>query len=442
MRVSMRAFVVFALAGVLSAPMTGAVASRGGDGTGRSQSQGGQFGTASLGHVGTVVQSETETDLETGDVTTYTRTDEYDNRGREYHSLEGVLLNGVWQWRTENTAEYGPYGIATLVRVSDGDGDGPGEAEVSVDTFLYDAKGVLVAVETANYGTDDVVDSIDREDFTRDRQGRQLTHHIEVAGEFGFVEDTTFTYDKHGNLTSSVSVIDWLDDPGSPDERFVDTAQYTASGSFLSGVTEFYVYDDDGQNPVLDSRETYQTTYGKAGLIASEHVTRDEGGDGTFESVTDYVYTYDKRGNEISSVQTRVEGGQTTVVTSLRTYDNHDRQLRFSFEETIDGVLDYRFESTDTFDTRGRFTGYTESEDLDGDGVVDSTVTQVVTGWDQRGRETSFQTTERDGEGTLLAQHDVTIEWFRYYQVRTSFHDVDGDGDYDTKLVRVVPLVG
>ena len=41
----------------------------------------------------------------------------------------------------------------------------------------------------------------------------------------------------------------------------------------------------------------------------------------------------------------------------------------------------------------------------------------------------------------MLAVHDVSIEWFRYYQVRTSFHDDDNDGTYDRKLVLVVPLV-
>ena len=41
----------------------------------------------------------------------------------------------------------------------------------------------------------------------------------------------------------------------------------------------------------------------------------------------------------------------------------------------------------------------------------------------------------------MLAVHDVSIEWFRYYQVRTSFHDEDNDGIYDSKLVLVLPLV-
>ena len=440
MTVFVRSVLVLAMAAALSAPMTGAVAGRnGGDGTGRSQSQGGQFGTASLGHVGTVTQSETETDLVTGDVTTFTRTDEYDNRGREIHSVEGVLVNDVWQWRGENTAEYGANGIARMVRVFDADGDGPGEAEVSVDTFVYDGKGVLTAIETANYGTDDVVDSTGHEDYTYDRQGRRLTHHTEVAGEFGFVEDTTFTYDRHGNLTSSESVSDWFDDPGAPDERFVDIAEYSRSGSFISGVADTYVYDDNGANPVL-TRDVFHATYGKQGLIASEHITHDEGGDGTIEGTGENVYGYDKRGNQTSSVQTTVEGGETRVTTVLRTYDNQDRELTFLFEDTVNGVLDYRRESADTYDTRGRFTGHTESEDVDGDGALDFGLTQVVTG-DSRGRVTSFHTTEDDGQGTVLVIHDVTIEWFRYYQVRTSFHDTDADGDYDTKLVRVVPLV-
>jgi hypothetical protein len=440
-QVFVRSLAVVALAGALSVPIPGAGAAPGGDGTGRSQSQGGQFGTAGLGHVGTVTQSESETDLVTGVVSTYLRTDTYDNRGRETHSLEGELVDDVWQWRAENTAEYGAYGIARMVRVFDADGDGDGEAETAVDTFVYDGKGVLVAIVSDYYGTDDVVDYTDREDYTRDRQGRRLTTHVEVAGDFGFVEDTTFTYDKHGNVTSSETVTDWLDDPGSPDQRYLDTSRYSASGSFLSGVTELYVYDDNGENPVLDFRDSYEATYGKAGQIASEHVSHDEGGDGTIEGTSDYVYGYDKRGNQTSSVQTSVFEGDTVVTTMLTTYDNHDRQLTFDYEETVNGTLVYHRESADTFDTRGRFTGFTETEDADGDGVDDFAVRQVIESWDSRGRETSFHTTEEDGQGTVLVIHDVTIEWFRYYQVRTSFHDTDADGDYDTKLVRVVPLV-
>ena len=72
---------------------------------------------------------------------------------------------------------------------------------------------------------------------------------------------------------------------------------------------------------------------------------------------------------------------------------------------------------------------------------VDDALRQVVTGWDGRGRVISFHTTDEDGAGNVLAGHDVTIEWFRYYQVRTAFHVDDDDAMYDSKLVRVVPLL-
>jgi hypothetical protein len=68
-------------------------------------------------------------------------------------------------------------------------------------------------------------------------------------------------------------------------------------------------------------------------------------------------------------------------------------------------------------------------------------LTQIVTDWDSRGRVTAFHTTDEDGAGNVLAVHDVSIEWFKYHQVRTSLHDLDNDGTYDTELVRVVALV-
>ena len=54
-----------------------------------------QAGTPGFGHIGTVVDSQTETDLVTGIVTTYSTTEEYDNRGRLFHYLEEETVDGV-----------------------------------------------------------------------------------------------------------------------------------------------------------------------------------------------------------------------------------------------------------------------------------------------------------------------------------------------------------
>ena len=249
----------------------------------------------------------------------------------------------------------------------------------------------------------------------------------------------TSTFDRHGNVTSVEDVYDYLDDPGSPDEKFVGTSTYDAHGNFLSGVDASYVYDDAG-TATLSGRDTFTSVYGKSGQRIGEHSTSDFDGDGAIDGVGDVVLTYDKQGNLTSSVDTRVVNGETSVFTDLATWDNRGNRLSLVLEDEVDGQLTYRRVENDTFDTRGRFTGHTESEDADGDGVVDSALTQVVTGYDSRGRVTSFHTTDEDGAGNVLAVHDVTIEWFRYYQVRTSFHDEDNDGTYDRKIVIVRPI--
>ena len=78
--------------------------------------------------------------------------------------------------------------------------------------------------------------------------------------------------------------------------------------------------------------------------------------------------------------------------------------------------------------------------DENGDGQAEFVERQVVTSYDSRGRVTGFLTTEEDGVGTVLARHEVAIEWFKDYQIRTSLHDDDNDGTWDRKIVRVVPL--
>jgi hypothetical protein len=190
---------------------------------------------------------------------------------------------------------------------------------------------------------------------------------------------------------------------------------------------------------VLVGRLAYSATYGKAGLRISDQSTGDFDGDGSVDAVQDTVYGYDK-GRQTSSVTTTVEGGQTTVVTVLDSFD-HRGNLLTSVEETeVDGQLEFRRTETNTFDTSGRFASFLLTVDENGDGQADMVERQLVTSYDGRGRVTGFVTTEEDGVGTVLARHEVTIEWFKDHQVRTSFHDNDNDGTWDTKLVLVVPL--
>ena len=92
-------------------------------------------------------------------------------------------------------------------------------------------------------------------------------------------------------------------------------------------------------------------------------------------------------------------------------FDRRGNSVWFLITEEVDGQLAFRRVEANTFDTAGRFTGFTESTDIDGDGVDDEALGPVVTGWDSRGRVTSFHTTEEDGAGTVLAVHDVSIEW-------------------------------
>ena len=227
--------------------------------------------------------------------------------------------------------------------------------------FDYDNRGNLMAVDTTyDYGSDGTIDETDHEAYTRDQQGRELTIHVERGSTL--VEDVTFTYDRHGNVISVEDVYDYLDDPGSPDEKFVGTSEYDAHGNFLSGVDESYVYDDAG-TATLTGRDTFTSVYGKSGQRIGEHSTSDFDADGTIDGVSDVVLTYDKRGNLTSSVDTRVVNGETSVFTDLATWDNRGNRISLVLEDEVEGQLIYRRVETDTFDTRGRFTGHTESED-------------------------------------------------------------------------------
>lgn len=435
MQVWSRSLVVLALAGTMSVPLAAAEAAPKGMSGGRAVEG------FSLGHVGTVVDSETETDLATGDVRTFSRTEDYDNRGRLVHSLEQETLNGVVLYSFEATAEFGD-GIETIVSVGDGDGEGPLPPDTTVSTFTYDKRGDLSAIHaTYDVGTDGVIDSVDHEVFTRDRQGRELTVSLEIGagpGGPGLVIETTYTYDRRGNVTSVEDSYDFLDTPQSPDERVVNQNTYDSRGNFLSGSFEEYAYDESGTQ-TLAYQSWSESTYDRSGRRVGEHSTADEDGDGTIDYVSDTEIGYDRRGNQTSAVQTSVSGGSTEVVTQLESFDKRGNSVLWVLEIEVDGQLDFRVEETNTFDTKGRFSRFTESVDLDGDGNAEESVDQVVTSWDGRGRVTGFTTTEVTEAGTAI--HQISIEWFKYYQVRTSLHDDDNDGTWDRELVIVRPLV-
>jgi hypothetical protein len=395
-------------------------------------------GASAFGRAGTVVDSFTETDLATGVVSTRSRTEDYDSRGRLVHVLELETVGDSAVWRLESTHEYLAGRDEQIVTVADQDGDGPEPADVIVTDLVYDNRGLLVAVDTTyDFGADGTIDASDHETFTQDQRGRDVAIHAEL-GEEGLVIDITLTYDKHGNVTSSVEDIDELATPQSPDLRLTNTSEYDGRGNFLTAVDESYVFAEDGTSTLAD-RFVFTSTYGKAGVRISDHSTADFDGDGVIDGVQDTVYGYEK-GRQTSSVATTVEGGETTVETVLESSDNRGNLLTFLREIEVDGELVFRGTETNTFDTSGRFTSFVLTHDEDGDGQVDVVERQVVTSHDGRGRVTGFVTTEEDGAGTVLVRHEVAIEWFKDYQIRTSFHDDDNDGDFDRKIVIVRPL--
>lgn len=437
MKVVARSLVVLALVGAVSLPVAGVGAAPGGS-THRQPDGMASSAAPTFGRTGTVVESYSETDLATGAVSTQTRTQEYDNRGRLVHSLEVDTEEDVVVWRYESTYEYLADHAQRIVTVVDGDGDGPGPADTVVVDLVYDTRGVLVAADTTyDYGTDGTVDATDHESYTNNNRGRVLTSHVEL-GQEGEVIDMTFTYDQHGNLTGITEDVDELGTPQSPDRRYIGTSQYDKQGNLSSAVDAYYDVTASGDT-VLTERYLYTATYGKAGQRVSDHSEADFDGDGVADGVRDTVYGYD-HGRQTSSVSTTVEDGRTTVETVLQSFDNRGNLLTYVRESETDGELTIREAETDTYDTRGRFTGFVFTVDENGDGEAESLERQVITSYDSRGRVTGFLTTEEDGVGTVLARHEVAIEWFQDYQIRTSLHDDDNDGTWDRKIVRVVPL--
>ena len=437
MKVLARSLVVLALVGAVSLPVAGVGAAPGGS-THRQLDGVASPAAPTFGRTGTVVESYTETDLVTGVVLSQTRTEEYDTRGRLVHSLQVDTEDGVVVWRDESTYEYLADRAQRIVNVFDGDGDGPGPADTVVVDLVYDTHGVLVAADTTyDYGTDGTIDATDHESYTNNNRGRVLTSHVEL-GRDGLVIYTTYTYDQHGNVTGVTEDVDQLGTPQSPDQRYIGTSEYDKHGNLASAVDEYYDVTVAGDD-VLTERYVYSSTYGKGGQRLADHDEADFDGDGFADAVRDTVYGYDN-GRQTSSVSTTVEGALTTVETVLQSFDNRGNLLTYVRESETDGELTIREAETDTYDTRGRFTGFLYTVDENGDGQAEFVERQVVTSYDSRGRVTGFLTTEEDGVGTVLARHEVAIEWFKDYQIRTSLHDDDNDGTWDRKIVRVVPL--
>jgi hypothetical protein len=296
----------------------------------------------------------------------------------------------------------------------------------------------VAADTTYDYGTDGTVDATDHESYASNNRGRTLTSHVELGRE-DVVIDTTYTYDRRGNVVAVTEDADNLLTPQSPDDRYVGTSEYDKRGNLVSAVDE-YDKVTEGGDAVLAERYVYRSTYGKAGQRVSDHDEADFDGDGVVDAVRDTVYGYDD-GRQTSSVSTTVEEGSlTTVETVLQSFDNRGNQLTYVRESETDGDLTIREAEADTYDARGRFTGFVYSVDENGDGQAESVERQVVTGYDSRGRVTGYLATEEDGAGTVLARHEVAIEWFKDYQIRTSLHDDDNDGTWDREVVRVVPL--
>lgn len=391
-----------------------------------------------------LVFSHTETDLATGESITSSRTEAVDNRGRIVHSLEqDVTGDGTVLFSFEGTATYSSKGAATSVSVFDGDGDGPEPPTVTRSTLNYGTRGILVSADTTyDFDNDGTVDSTDHEERTQDQRGLDLTIHLERSNGPGTdddeVIDTTYVYDKHGNVVELTEDRDLLGTPQSPDERFHATNAFDNRGGLVGGGDETYLVAPDG-TPVLTSASTYSATTNAQGQRIADHAEYDVDGDGTVDRVADGTYAYDKSKHDVFRQLTSVEGGVTTVDTSTATWDNHDNPTSFVDETTVDGTRTFRRVETDFYDNRGNQTGFVISSDEDGDGVVED-INRLQFTLDARGRAVSFDGTHEDATGTVTSRRHGTIEWTRTTETDTVLRDDDNDGTWDRQEVFVFAL--
>ncbi len=385
----------------------------------------------------TLVTSFDDVDHHTGEVTHVTIVNEYSTQGRLVRSSETDTSNGVETYSSVTALDYGQANrLARTVQVLDLDGAGPEAPATIVGSYAYDGRGDLVSLTTTvDEGSDGTIDSTRTDDSTFDRRGRIAQERIEVNGHV-LVFDVTL--DAQGNLVDLVTTDDDLSTPQSPDTRTESATTYGPHHRQLATSDKTYAVDAQGVEHLVDSSSATFTYNARGDLVGLRSVT-DTDGDGTVDDVRTVENTVDSQGRILATVSTDVSGGSTFVGRITHTLDQQGNVVLTTAEDRTDGVLTASFVEHDTYDQKGRLTGFVDETDLDGDGVVDQ-VESVSIAYDQLNRVVRDTARVTDGAGTLLSTRVRTLVYGQDTETVTIQLDDDGDGTVDRTEVGVFPL--
>lgn len=273
---------------------------------------------------------------------------------------------------TETSSTKKPASSTSTLRV-DVDGDGVVD-DVYASYAEYDNKGRSILTRwTYDLGNDGDIEEGAETTYAYTSKGGILSEHTASLGSGAtYTTDTTWTYDRHGLMTGSVSVdadgsvltyalayvqkdhvalaTETFDEGGDGD---IDTTRSTTSvwaGDLLLSQVEEYRFGLGGVNPGI---EVFTTTweYDDEGRTVLRTFDSDQDADG-IDTREKIAWVYDGAGRLLTETTT-IEGG--------------------------DGVLDMLRRMINVYDEQGTLLSSTSEVDEDGDGVIDYRSTQTTT---------------------------------------------------------------
>ena len=369
-----------------------------------------------------------------------------------------TVKNGDLTKRSETVFSVNDNGLETTVQ-EDRNGDGTFERETtSTETIGADGKRtVVVDVDSEDASLIDRTQSITSDDglivtTNRDRDGdgtydlktestteflingdvRRTVEFSEVAGALR--SETVTTESSNGRNTVTETDVD-----GDGQTNTKRTLDVSDSGVSTTTVEEF------APSGALQSKN--QTEISQNGLVSTTRTDMD--GDGVYETVRTNTTTLNNDGSKTTSIDTKGDDGVVYASTEVTVSDdgwsteriedfdgdgNSDRDFYSTLDIAADGIetetgeersQDNSLLSTWTRTSSADRRSVVEDYDVDGDGIIDRTVTILE---NDDGTQSS-KTQIFSSVGVVLSTETETVNGTgTYYQLT---RDTDGDGEFD-----------
>jgi hypothetical protein len=275
---------------------------------------------------------------------------------------DALDLDGDGLFETRSTLQYGPlFRITSITEEADLDFDSIPEV-VSTSVRQFDVHGNQTGSTQwlrSPFGGETTWELVEIEYDRFGRPRRQVFDTDEGAdGSTDLRETFIADYDLRGNGLAGRWISDHGAD-GTDDTISLETYQYDARDSLVSRVDE----TDDGADGTIDSRVSWMYSYAADHRVSGLVVEQDTDADGSPEQRARYGYTYDREGNTLTS----------------------DYRLEHSFP----GIPPSSFFTAWAYDRDRRVTRFEQSQDVNGDGFIDSYQVDTIT-YDDVGNETQI----------------------------------------------------